>query len=261
MNGPDINQGGDKLGVKYKTTMVQKAMQATVPTVDATTQTYDELNAYSHHPGVIGSGYNHSPGNAYGQYSLVDQMNSLGFTDHIGPAGNQHLNNGDANIRPNFMPQQSPAPHPQVFEPQMWTNNLYYQPTVNEDLGRCGWLGVLGGGPIITSASREVSPIQSPSLPDMMAGDQSNDTRSNSHRINSFDRHNDVLDEREDLAIERSLVAEEKQQSYAAALKEKQIASGEYFYQSFAENIYLLVYVIIFDLRNLFHPLKFKVII
>jgi hypothetical protein len=114
----------------------------------------------------------------------------------------------------------------------MWGNNLYnYQPS-NEDLGRSGWLGVLyQGGPIITSASREVSPIQSPSLPEMMASEHSNDIRPDAHRINSFDKHNDVLDEREDLAIERSLVAEEKQQSYAAALKEKQIASGEYINQ------------------------------
>lgn len=232
MNGPDITQGGDKIASQYKIPMVHQAMQATVPTADAITQTYDEQNAYPNHPGVIGSGFNHAPGNTFGQYSLVDQMNSLGFSDHIVPAGNQHLNNGDVNIRPSFMPQQAPAPPTQVFEQQMWSNNLYnYQPTANEDLGRSGWLGVLyqGAGPIITSTSREVSPIQSPSLPDMMAGDQSNDTRSlNSHRINSFDRHNDVLDEREDLAIERSLVAEEKQQSYAAALKEKQIASGEY---------------------------------
>ena len=205
-------------------------VQATVPTADAITQTsYDEQKPYFHNPGVIGSGYTHSQGNSYGQYSLVDQMNSLGFTNHIGLAGNQHINNGD--IRQSFMPQQSPAPQPpQVFEPQMWTNNLYgnYGP-INEDLGRSGWLGVLsqGSGPIITSVSREVSPIQSPSLPDMMAPEQSDDTRPNTHRINSFDRNNDILDEREDLAIERSLVAEEKQHSYAAALKEKQIASGE----------------------------------
>lgn len=117
----------------------------------------------------------------------------------------------------------------QAFQqPQIWPIPYNYQPpSTGEDLGSSGWLDILNhlpsNGPIITSViSRDASPIPSPAIQDSVPLEENG--------LNSFDKHHDVLDEREDMIIERSLVAEEKQQSYAAALKEKQMASGDPFY-------------------------------
>lgn len=129
------------------------------------------------------------------------------------------MNNNDG--RPPYVQEM------QAFQqPQIWPNPYHY-PSGGEDLGSSGWLDILNhlptNGPIITSVmSRDASPIRSPAIQDSVPLEENG--------LNSYDKHQDVLDEREDMIIERSLVAEEKQQSYAAALKEKQMASGDIHY-------------------------------
>lgn len=174
--------------------------------VDNWTQTIgDDTKSYQRHPpGVIGSGYH--DGVNYNQYSLIDQIASLGFSNHVTPP----INNNDG--RPPYIQQMQTT----FDQSQMWANNYNYQPSRNEDLGLSGFLGMLQGtGPTLSSVNHDISPMNSSALQDTIPLEENG--------VNS----SDILDEREDLAIERSLIAEEKQQSYAAALKEKQMATGK----------------------------------
>lgn len=192
----------------YKPPLIDAAIQAEIAMTDNWTQTItDDNKPYQHNPpGVIGSGY----------HNAVNFNHYYGFSNHITPP----MNNNDG--RPPYVQEMQQQSVAQVFQPP-WPQNTYnYQAADQSDLGRSGWLDVLSqlscNGPIITAVSREVSPITSPAIQDSIPLEENG--------LNSYEKHSDVLDEREDMAIERSLVAEEKQQSYAAALKEKQMASG-----------------------------------
>ncbi|XP_032239977.2 uncharacterized protein LOC116619363 isoform X2 [Nematostella vectensis] len=226
-DAPDVTQGADLLNMKHQgisPDMSHAEVQAVVECNDAETQTLpnepmNPQNTPSSPHNTMSSGYGHLE--SFNPYHLLGPY-GIG----LGQPMTAPLTTADMNRR-------YPHYQPQVFTtPPMWAPSSLNPTPGGEEFGTSGWLATVPqmqqGGPIITSLSRETSPCPSPPLPSEPVDYIADGSVAVKEGLQAIGRSkpSDILDEREDLAIEHFLAREEeKQQSYASALKETQLAA------------------------------------